>query len=185
MLFQMLVYFKGSFIVINASMSTCTSSLQAFKHPRSFYLTLCKLYILCFGNFHDLCCLNFWKLTQNVRTFKLITYMFDRVLESKTAHASIILNFTTEIKWTYIYWLEKGYVIVIQIKTKIKWRLCLVYILKKHSICSNQLQMTNRAFSDLLAFRIVDKQHSMLLKRKTEHETESTTERKRDIYIFN
>lgn len=80
MLFQMLVYFKGSFIVINASVSTC------------------KLYILCFGNFHDLCCLNFWKLTQNVRTFKLITYMFDRVLESKTAHASIILNFTTEIK---------------------------------------------------------------------------------------
>lgn len=43
--------------------------------------------------------------------------------------------------------------------------------------------MTNRAFSDLLAFRIVDKQHSMLLKRKTEHGTESTTERKRDIYI--
>lgn len=52
---------------------------------------------------------------------------------------------------------------------------------KKHSICFNQLQMTNTSFSDLLAFGIIDKQHAMLLKRKTKHGTESTTERKRDI----
>lgn len=44
--------------------------------------------------------------------------------------------------------------------------------------------MTNRAFSDLLDFGIIDKQHAILLKRKTEHGTESTTERKRDIYIY-
>lgn len=46
------------------------------------------------------------------------------------------------------------------------------------------MQMRDRAFSDLLAFGIKDMQHAILLKRKTEHGTESTTERKRDIYIF-
>lgn len=56
---------------------------------------------------------------------------------------------------------------------------------KNHSICSNQMQMTNIAFSDLLAFGIKDKQHAVLLKCKTEHRTENTTERKRDIYISN
>lgn len=50
--------------------------------------------------------------------------MFDRVLESKIVYVFIILNFIIEIKWIYIYWLEKGYVIVIKIKIKIKWRFC-------------------------------------------------------------
>lgn len=63
--------------------------------------------------------------------------MFDRVLESKIVYVFIILNFIIEIKWIYIYWLEKGYVIVIKIKIKIKWRFCLVYILKKYFICFN------------------------------------------------